>query len=205
MRRTKAEASATRELLLDSAELAFERQGVAATTLQAIAVAAGLTRGAVYHHFADKPALIEAMLARVDLPLEQAMRAAEARHQSAPLAQLRQMALEPLALLQRDAHARRVFTILLHRIEYAGDTVPLLARHQTALGEYQAHFEQLFKDARQRGQLAPQQNLRAAALALCALINGLLSLATLGNDPGPTCEAAPAAVDALLVGLSDRA
>jgi TetR/AcrR family acrAB operon transcriptional repressor len=202
MRRTKEEASATRERLLDCAELAFVQHGVAGTTLQAIAAAAGLTRGAVYHHFADKPALIEAMLARVDMPLDQAMLAAEARHQADPLAQLRQLALEPLALLRCDLHARRVFTILLHRIEFAGDTAALLARHQAALGDCQSRFERLFTEAQRRGRLAAPHNPHNAALALVAMIVGLLSVATLHDDPGPACDAAAVAVDALLSGLS---
>jgi TetR/AcrR family acrAB operon transcriptional repressor len=200
MRRTKEEATATRELLLDSAELAFLRQGVAATTLQHIADAAGLTRGAVYHHFTDKLALIEAMLARIDLPLERAMQATEARHEADPLGQLRQLALGPLQLLQDDAHARRVFTILKHRMELAGDTAALLQRHQAALGDCQARIERLFDDARRRGLLAAGLNAKHAAVALTALIDGLLSLATLGDDPSAACAAAAPAIDALLAG-----
>lgn len=201
MRRTKEEATATRELLLDCAELAFVRHGVARTTLQDIANAAGLTRGAIYHHFTDKPALIEAMLARIDLPLEHALTAMEAQGDTDPVAQLRQFALEPLALLQRDEHARRVFTILLHRMEFAGDTAQLLARQQATLADCRGRCERLFMAAQRAGQLPDGRPPRQAALALIAIISGLLSLATLDDDPGPACLAAPAAVDALLAGL----
>ena len=50
-RRTKQDAQATREALLDAAEHVFEQRGVARTSLNHIAEAAGLTRGAVYWHF----------------------------------------------------------------------------------------------------------------------------------------------------------
>ena len=69
-RRTKQDAQATREALLDAAERVFELRGVSHTSLAHIAEAAGLTRGAVYWHFKDKAALFNAMMERVTLPLE---------------------------------------------------------------------------------------------------------------------------------------
>ncbi len=47
-RRTKEEAAATRDSILDAAEQLFVEQGVSRTTLQHIASAAGVTRGAIY-------------------------------------------------------------------------------------------------------------------------------------------------------------
>ena len=70
-RRTKQEAQQTRHALLDAAELVFERRGVAGTSLQEVAAAAGLTRGAVYWHFRDKADLFNAMMDRAVLPFEQ--------------------------------------------------------------------------------------------------------------------------------------
>jgi TetR/AcrR family acrAB operon transcriptional repressor len=69
-RRTKEEALATRNRLLDAAELLFQAQGVSQTTLQQIAQQAGATRGAIYWHFKDKADLFNAMMERVILPLE---------------------------------------------------------------------------------------------------------------------------------------
>lgn len=60
MRRTKEDAQHTREALLDAAELVFAQRGVSRTSLQEIAKAAGLTRGAVYWHFKDKAELFNA-------------------------------------------------------------------------------------------------------------------------------------------------
>ena len=45
VRRTKADAEATREALLDAAEAIFYAKGVARASLQDIARQAGLTRG----------------------------------------------------------------------------------------------------------------------------------------------------------------
>lgn len=54
----------TRQLLLDAAEDAFADRGFAGASLEQIAAAAGLTRGAVYSNFADKTDLFFAVLER---------------------------------------------------------------------------------------------------------------------------------------------
>jgi TetR/AcrR family acrAB operon transcriptional repressor len=70
-RRTKAEAAATREALIDAAEEMFMAHGVARTTLEQIARHAGMTRGAVYWHFKNKADLFRAMLERVRMPFDE--------------------------------------------------------------------------------------------------------------------------------------
>lgn len=63
MRRTAEDTAATRAALLDAALYEFAERGVATATLAGVAARAGLTRGAVYHHFADKAALHFAVMA----------------------------------------------------------------------------------------------------------------------------------------------
>jgi len=53
----------TRQRLFDAAGRVFEAQGIAAASIEAIAEAAGFTRGAFYSNFAGKDELIIAMLA----------------------------------------------------------------------------------------------------------------------------------------------
>jgi AcrR family transcriptional regulator len=53
----------TRRRLFDAAASVFESQGIGAATIEAIADAAGFTRGAFYSNFASKDELIIAMLA----------------------------------------------------------------------------------------------------------------------------------------------
>jgi len=55
-------SEATRAALLDEATTLFAERGYAGTSLEDIASASQVTRGAVYHHFASKQALFEAVL-----------------------------------------------------------------------------------------------------------------------------------------------
>lgn len=63
VRRTNEDRSrATRQALLDAARGLFVESGFAATSTPQIAKAAGVTRGALYHHFADKEDLLKAVV-----------------------------------------------------------------------------------------------------------------------------------------------
>ena len=73
-RRTQAERTeATTGALVDAARELFARDGYEATSLDAVAARAGVTKGAVYHHFEGKRQLFEAVFSReverIALPL----------------------------------------------------------------------------------------------------------------------------------------
>lgn len=64
-RRTQAERTeATTSALVDAARELFARDGYAATSLDAVAAKARVTKGAVYHHFQGKQQLFEAVFVR---------------------------------------------------------------------------------------------------------------------------------------------
>src|SRR5712672_2878715 len=60
--RTRPTRDDTRDKLFEAAALVFEEQGINAASIEAIAAAAGFTRGAFYSNFASKDELIIAML-----------------------------------------------------------------------------------------------------------------------------------------------
>jgi len=61
-RKTKEDAQATRESVLIAALDLFSEKGYSRTTFSDIAKRIGMTRGAVYWHFDNKPALLAAMV-----------------------------------------------------------------------------------------------------------------------------------------------
>jgi AcrR family transcriptional regulator len=66
-RRSQAERSAsTRADLVQAARVLFARHGFASVGTEAIAIAAGVTRGALYHQFAGKTKLFEAVYEAIE-------------------------------------------------------------------------------------------------------------------------------------------
>lgn len=60
-RASAADAAATAQRVLETATAHFSERGYSATSVDDIATAAGVTRGAVYHHYASKPGLFSAV------------------------------------------------------------------------------------------------------------------------------------------------
>jgi AcrR family transcriptional regulator len=60
----------TRNKILDSAECEFFQRGVDRTSLDDVAHAVGMTRGAIYAHFENKMALMDGLFERAALPLD---------------------------------------------------------------------------------------------------------------------------------------
>ncbi|HEV2362792.1 MAG TPA: TetR/AcrR family transcriptional regulator [Caulobacteraceae bacterium] len=78
MVRQAARREATRGAILVAAERLFGQTGFAGVSVDDIAAAAGVAKGAVYHHFASKEALFEAVFERAAAELQQRVHAAAA-------------------------------------------------------------------------------------------------------------------------------
>lgn len=79
-RRTQAERSVTTSAhLVEAAWLLFSRDGYSATSIDAVAAAAGMTKGAAYHHFEGKAALFRVVFERQQEQLAAVLAEAAAR------------------------------------------------------------------------------------------------------------------------------
>jgi AcrR family transcriptional regulator len=75
-RRTAADAAVTRRTILDAGRATFAEGGYQAATLEGIALRAGVTRGAVHHHFGDKRELFVEVFEQVEREINDAVVAA---------------------------------------------------------------------------------------------------------------------------------
>jgi AcrR family transcriptional regulator len=66
MTKRAARGRATREQLIEVATRLFAEQGYEDTSIEAVLTAAGVSRGALYHHFPGKDALFEAVVESVE-------------------------------------------------------------------------------------------------------------------------------------------
>jgi AcrR family transcriptional regulator len=88
-RRSQAErTSATRRALLDAARAAFAEHGFTGTGREQVAAAAGVTRGALYHHFGTKEGIFRAVVEELESGLAEQV-AAAAGQGSDPVDELR--------------------------------------------------------------------------------------------------------------------
>jgi TetR/AcrR family acrAB operon transcriptional repressor len=173
-RRTKEEAAATRDSILDAAEQLFVTQGVSRTTLQHIATAAGVTRGAIYWHFDDKAALFNAMMERVILPLEAARELMDKCDATNPLYALREYMLGALRVTAENPRARRVFEIATLKVEFVEELGPVRERRQQSFENWMIRSEGMIRHAVERGELKPEVSPRVMGIGMWVLTDGLI-------------------------------
>lgn len=174
VRRTKEDAQVTRNRILDTAVDVFNHQGVARTSLNDIARQAGVTRGAIYWHFANKVALFDAMIERLICPLMINAEDREARIAADPLGFILDASREFLGKMLSDLNFRRVFEILWHKCEYVGEMATIRDSH---LEEGENHIdilERAFTLARERGQISERLTPHQATIGLISQLDGLL-------------------------------
>jgi TetR/AcrR family acrAB operon transcriptional repressor len=173
-RRTKQEALETRARLLDAAEQLFHERGVSRSSLQDIAQAAGVTRGAVYWHFEDKVQLFNAMMERATMPLEEDFEASVSPGPDRPLDDLRLRLMNVMHCAVFNARTRRAFEIANLRVEFVGEMASIRGRKVAAHREWTEHNREAFERAKALGQLPQDVDTHEAAIGLMALIGGLL-------------------------------
>jgi AcrR family transcriptional regulator len=69
----------TRVKLLGAARQAFGSVGYAGASMDDFTASAGLTRGALYHHFGDKKGLLQAVIAEIDAEMSARLRTVAAK------------------------------------------------------------------------------------------------------------------------------
>lgn len=171
MKRTKEEAWETRESILDAAERIFLERGVSRTSLEQIACAAGVTRGAVYWHFQNKSDLFNAVVERVQMPMENAFY--EVMDTADSLQELEQICRTSLMEIHKDEHLRRVYTVLLLKCEYTEEMGSLIERQHTARTRATESLTRFFRRLQKTGAIVKTWPPHILATALHAYMLGL--------------------------------
>ena len=182
-RRTQAERSAaTRGALVRAARELFARDGYAATGREAIVERAGVTRGALYHHFADKEALFRAVFEELEAEvMAKAAEAAVAVPPDDPLGQLRAGSLAYLDITL-DPAVQRICLL---------DAPAVLspAVREEVLDAYAAGLvREVLKAAMETGALLPQPLEPLTHLLLAALHEAALYVARAGDQAAARAE-----------------
>jgi TetR/AcrR family transcriptional regulator, acrAB operon repressor len=200
-RRTKEDALATRQQLLQAAQRVFADKGVSRTSLQDIAQAAGASRGAIYWHFKNKADLFNAMMDDAILPMEQAMQRIGHDPAQDPLVELEQAMLQTIRDIATNESTRTIFEIATLKVEYVDELLAVQTRHiQACAGGMREIGRSLLEAAARRGVALPVPP-EMAALGLHALMVGLIHSWMLDPKVFDLVEVSQAAFRTYLVGL----
>ncbi|WP_337155306.1 TetR/AcrR family transcriptional regulator [Pseudomonas protegens] len=179
----------TRARLIASARQAFARLGYAKTSMDDLTAEAGLTRGALYHHFGDKQGLLAAVVEQIDSEMDERLDAISAAA-SDPWQGFAQRCRAYLEMAQ-EAEIRRI----------------VLQDARAVLGQRQPAEEHCIDSLSRRLQALVEAGLitPAPSQALARLINGSLVDAALWiaatEQPGQRLQQALQALELLLRGL----
>ena len=193
VRRTRAETEETRLSLIETARRVFAQQGFAKTSMDDLTAQAGLTRGALYHHFGDKKGLLAAVVQQIDQEMDDR------------LTQISDAARSPWAGFQERCHAYLEMALEpeFQRIVLR-DAKAVLGERTEDQGQCIATMRQLIDEMIRAGEI---EDTDAEALAL--LIFGSLAEASgwiaEAEDSSARLARARAALNLLLRGIPRHA
>jgi len=183
----------TREKILDSAEILFFERGVTSTSLEDIAHAAGMTRGAIYGHFSNKWALVAAMFERSALPLDPFTISAEKMHGSTIVA-LRAELEQQLADVLHLGTKRRLYAIALSTAKAEGICIVSTSMLGEAALFAQASIESVLRLSTADHGIDDNVDYAAEATYIHSLLTGCFHLSLLNPSSQGTEEALASAV-----------
>jgi AcrR family transcriptional regulator len=193
-RRTKAEQStATRLALVAAATRLFAEKGYAGAGREEIVAAAGMTRGALYHHFADKADLFRAVFEAVEEQVVVQV-ATAAMVADDPVEQLR-LGCRAYLDAARDPAVRRICIIDAPAV--LDESIRREIATNNALGMVREGLEAAIA----AGRMAEQPVDALAHLLLATVMAGAQYVAT-SDDPERARRDAGTTIDNLLTGLT---
>ncbi len=168
MKRTLEEAQATRETLLDAAMITFLRKGYAEARVEDIAGAAGVTRGAFYHHFEGKEEAYRSLVAERCRPALALASRLDSRNRS-PREKLRAYIAGYLTRFMTDKGFREAIELTMHHSAF----IPELEDSAEASRDGVRSTLGWFKETiRASGGKNPDE----AAIALYGALSGVIAL-----------------------------
>ena len=172
-RKTKAEAEQTRQEIITAARHVFHQCGVSRTSLEKVAQVAGVTRGAVYWHFANKAELFFAMREETSHALAPALAYLDSLPIGDPLDAIENSLVEFFDIVQHNVAVRQTFEIMSLRCEYVDEFAPVLLEVNRPCQDHLARLKLLYIAAAEKGTLASGLNPESMAIDTITFTTGL--------------------------------
>ena len=172
-RKTKEEALITRAQIIDAARRVFHTEGVNRSTLDKVARAAGLTRGAVYWHFANKAELFLAVKQTYMSEFE-LLQSLLHDDDAAPLDAITRYLQALFTVLLENQEARETFEIILLRCEYVEEFHEVLHVITEPCADIISAYERLYRAAAANNELKTGLDPELLALDTMAFAIGTI-------------------------------
>ena len=177
VRQTKENAELTRQRIIDAARQVFLERGVSRTSMEQIAAAAGVTRGAVYWHFSNKTELFSVMREQVFLPLIDRMDDnLQLENNEDPLTQIEAFLNGTIQALNECQTTRETYEIMMIKCEYVEEFSEVLKQILNNCDGIIQKLEQLYQRAKNKGQLRASKDPAQLALDTHLFFSGLLHM-----------------------------
>ena len=194
-RRTQTERSAaTRAALVDAARRLWSERGYALVGTPEIAAAAGVTRGAMYHQFADKAALFSAVVEAVEAATTRRLGEDVARSGATDPATALRAAVDSWLALSQEPEVRQIVLVDAPVVLGWAAFRDVAMRHGLGL------TEQLLQAAMEAGQLSRRPTRALAHVLIGALDEAALVIAA-SDDPRATTAEVSEVLHLLLEGI----
>ncbi|CAH6661875.1 acrEF/envCD operon transcriptional regulator [Pseudocitrobacter vendiensis] len=193
-KKTKAEALKTRQLLLETAIAQFAARGVTNTTLNDIADAAQVTRGAIYWHFENKVQLFNEIWLQQPALGELITFDLTAEWQNNPLRLMREKLILGLQYIATNPRQRALMQILYHKCEFHEE---MLSEQyiREKIGFSHPQMRSLLIQAIAQGQLSPSLDLDVILIILHGCFSGIVKNWLMNQSHYDLFTQAPALVD----------
>ena len=177
-RKTKEEAEKTRQAIIEAAFIVLAKHGIAKTTLNKVALQAGVTRGAIYWHFEDRDALFLALSDLAMAPLLPIYKQLESSHGEELRHNLLMIATNMLESLLLDQQVQQ-----LNRLsqQWATDKV-FMDKYRPLHIERNEQFEGYLESLKVDGILLPHLTPKTACLIFTAFLCGIFEQWEVSNE-----------------------
>lgn len=196
-KKTKADALKTRQHLIETAIVQFALRGVSNTTLNDIADAARVTRGAIYWHFENKTQLFNEVWAQQPALRELIQDKLLVNDAESPLEQLREQLIVGLQYIAEIPRQQALLQILFHKCEFNEEMISEQEIREK-MGFNLHTLRQTLQKSMAKGEIANQLDLDVMVIVIYGAFSGIVKNWLINPTGYNLYQQAPVLVDNVL-------